>query len=316
MKPLLLKFPPTGFLPEGALDVSAREAGTPTPGTLGARTPGGDAPTEPPVVCLHGTVANGGNWGNLAELLLARGRIVVAPTYGGRGTAPLAENLAEVTRIVRATLDITGAERVDLVGHSQGGLLAGLMVAEMLRGPGAPTTAGTQATAETRETAGTRDAAGRRRSRKAEPLPLGSVRRVVCMSGSHRGVRIPRGVPMSAIRATFGQALVDQIKLRNNLLGRAAGGNVTWKALPAVAKAAREALADLGDDGDSSTVLPEWFDLVTDADRIVPSDCALTADEYPGAATIRLEDRLGRGVPHQLQPHDRGVAELIAELLG
>ena len=72
----------------------------------------------------------------------------------------------------------------------------------------------------------------------------------------------------------------------------------------------------LGDDGDSSTFLPEWFDLVTDADRIVPSDCALTADEYPGAATIRLEDRLGRGVPHQLQPHDRGVAELIAELLG
>ena len=134
MKPLLLKFPPTGFLPEGVLDVSAREAGTPTAGTLGARTPGGDAPTEPPVVCLHGTVANGGNWGNLAELLLARGRIVVAPTYGGRGTAPLAENLAEVTRIVRATLDITGAERVDLVGHSQGGLLAGLMVAEM---PGA-----------------------------------------------------------------------------------------------------------------------------------------------------------------------------------
>ena len=46
------------------------------------------------------------------------------------------------------------------------------------------------------------------------------------------------------------------------------------------------------------------------------ADCALTADESPGAVTIGLEDRLGRGEPHQLPPHDCGVAELIAELLG
>ena len=255
MKPLFLKFPPTGFIPDGVLDVSDAASAAPA-----------EPPTEPPVICLHGTVANGGNWGTLAELLLARGRVVVAPTYGERGTAPLADNRAEVMGIVRRTLELTGAGRVDLVGHSQGGLLAGLVVADLLDDD--------------------------------------AVRRVICISGSHRGVRKPRGLPLSAIGATFGPALADQIRLREELL--AGSGS------PAIARAVREHLDAHGDDAP----LPQWFDLVTAADRIVPSDCALTPDEYPGATTIRLEDRLGRGVAHHLQPHDRGVAGLVAELLG
>ena len=75
---------------------------------------------------------------------------------------------------------------------------------------------------------------------------------------------------------------------------------------PEVARAVRDA---------GSAPLPDWFDLVTDADRIIPAGSALTPDEYPGARTVRLEDVLGRGVPHQLQPHDRGIAEFVAELL-
>lgn len=262
MKPLLLAFPPTGFIPDGVLDVSAASA-----------APLAEPPTAPPVVCLHGTVANGGNWAALAQLLLARGRVAVTPTYGNRGTAPLADNRAEVTRIVRRTLELTGADRVDLVGHSQGGLLAGLVVADVLDDD--------------------------------------VVRRVICMSGTHRGVRMPRGVPMSAISATFGPALADQVRLRRHLLA--------GSGLPEVARAVRDRLnadgAAGGTVGDGAR-LPRWFDLVSDADHVVPPDCALTPDEYPGATTIRLEDRLGRGVAHHLQPHDRGVAGLVAELLG
>lgn len=262
MKPLLLAFPPTGFIPDGVLDVSAASA-----------TPLAEPPTAPPVVCLHGTVANGGNWAALAQSLLARGRVVVAPTYGNRGTAPLADNRAEVTRIVRRTLELTGADRVDLVGHSQGGLLAGLVVADVLDDD--------------------------------------VVRRVICLSGTHRGVRMPRGVPMSVVAATFGPALADQVRLRRQLLA--------GSGLPEVARAVRDRLnaggAAGGTVGDGAR-LPRWFDLVSDADHVVPPDCALTPDEYPGATTIRLEDRLGRGVAHHLQPHDRGVAGLVAELLG
>lgn len=256
MKPLLLAFPPTGFIPDGVLDVSAPSA-----------APLAEPPAAPPVVCLHGTVANGGNWAALAQLLLTRGRVVVTPTYGERGTAPLADNRAEVTRIVRRTLELTGADRVDLVGHSQGGLLAGLVVADVLDDD--------------------------------------IVRRVICLSGTHRGVRMPHGVPMSAISATFGPALADQVRLRRQLLA--------GSGLPEVARAVRDRLnADGAADG---TRLPRWFDLVSDADRVVPPDCALTPDEYPGATTIRLEDRLGRGVVHHRQPHDQGVAGLVAELL-
>ncbi|MFC3850398.1 esterase/lipase family protein [Corynebacterium hansenii] len=243
-------------------------------------------------MCLHGTVANGGNWGALAELLLARGRIVVAPTYGERGTAPLARNLAEVTDVVRRTLEITGADRVDLVGHSQGGLLAGLLVAGMVRGRPVFDGAGV--------------------------LDDASVRRVICISASHRGVRRPRGLPMPALRAAVGPALADQIRLRERLLAErdgavgVGGADGVAAGFPEVAKAVHEARATGGD----AVALPEWFDLVTGADLVVPAECALTPEEYPGATTIRLEERLGRGVPHHLQPHDRGVAELVAELLG
>ncbi|WP_295624345.1 alpha/beta fold hydrolase [uncultured Corynebacterium sp.] len=273
MKPLLLRWPPQGSLPDGVLDVGAAGAVRATGAT--GDSVDADSSAGPPVICLHGTVANGGNWGKLAAIMLDQGRTVVAPTYGDRGTAALLDNLTEITAITRRTLEITGAPHVDVVGHSQGGLLAGLMVAEMLG-----------------ETVGT-----------GPPLPPGSIRKVVCISGSHRGVRVPALVPIAAIRATFGPALADQITLRRSQLDEGRS--------PAVVQAAQAtATAD-----SEKYPLPDWFDLITDADRIVPADCALSTDEYPGARTIRLEDRLGRGVPHHRQPHDGGVAKLISELL-
>lgn len=268
MKPLALNFPPTGFLPDGVMDVGATAAGDGGGPDAGAPDAGGDAPewTGPPVICLHGLVANGGNWGHLAGLLLGRGRAVAAPTYGNRGTAPVADNLAEVTAIIGATLARTGAGRVDLVGHSQGGLLAGLVVAGMLRGD--------------------------------SPVPLGAIRRVVSISGSHRGVAVPRLIPERLARAAAGDAAVDLMRLHR-------------PGPPALARAVGDFLAG----GGSADALPEWFELVSDADQAVGTGSTLTPDEYPGLTLIRLEDRLGRGVPHHRQPHDRGVSELVAELL-
>ena len=66
MKPLALRYPPQGTLPAGVLDVSAD-------GESGVRTRAEwNKEAGPPVVCLHGTVASGGNWANLAMELLAR----------------------------------------------------------------------------------------------------------------------------------------------------------------------------------------------------------------------------------------------------
>lgn len=271
--PLLLAFPLQGTLPPGVLDLS-------DPAPPHSAPPRTDPATSAvPVVCLHGTVASGGNWGFLARTLLARGRPVAAPTYGERGTSPVLSNYAEVTAVVRDVLARTGARRVDLVGHSQGGLLAGMMAAAMLRGPGAPPPFA--------------DVLGRGASPAphVEPLPPGSIRRVVCVSGSHRGVAVPgprRIPPKRLLGNLFGPALTDQLRLRER------------RVAPAIAG------LEPG---------PEWFDLVTAVDRIVPPRSAVTPEEYAAARTIALERELGLGVPHNRQPHDHGVGKLIARLL-
>lgn len=291
MKPLLLKFPVQGSLPPGVLDVSAPAAANrAAPSPIDANRPASlSKTTAPPVVCLHGTVASGGNWGHLATLLLEGGRIVAAPTYGERGTAPLLGNYAEVTGVVRRVLEETGAPRVDVVGHSQGGLLAGMMVAAMLRGDGNVPFA--EFLDQPKSPRRHPDPPGRGHAPSTiapAPLPPGSIRRVVCISGNHRGSPAPRWAPGAWPRALFGQALADQITLRKHGVA------------PAIAGLAPG---------------PDWIDLVTDADRIVPPSSAVTRGEYAAARTIRLEDALGRGVAHQRQPHDHGVGKLIADLL-
>lgn len=81
-----------------------------------------------PVVLLHGTFINSyANWGMVAPELAADGYCVFALNYGDergiavKGTAAVPSSAREVARFVDHVLAATGAEQVDIVGHSQGG---------------------------------------------------------------------------------------------------------------------------------------------------------------------------------------------------
>lgn len=98
--------------------------------------PTAERPT--PVILVHGTGLNGGNsWATFGAALAAEGFCVWAPTVGalpGLGAAGGLDSLtgasapqlaAEIDR-VRA---LTGAAEVDLVGHSQGAIVASYVAA-------------------------------------------------------------------------------------------------------------------------------------------------------------------------------------------
>lgn len=84
-----------------------------------------------PVVLVHGTFANGTvNWLADAPILAARGYCVFALTYGAkagvpvlRAIAPVADSAAQLSTFVDGVLAATGASKVDIVGHSQGGMM-------------------------------------------------------------------------------------------------------------------------------------------------------------------------------------------------
>ncbi|MCW2915050.1 MAG: lipase class 2 [Actinomycetia bacterium] len=84
-----------------------------------------------PVVLVHGTFANGSvNWLVAAPALAARGYCVFVLTYGEkegvavlRAIAPVADSAAQLSTFVNGVLAATGASQVDIVGHSQGGMM-------------------------------------------------------------------------------------------------------------------------------------------------------------------------------------------------
>lgn len=85
-----------------------------------------------PVVLVHGTSSNmAHNWSVLAPMLRREGYCVYALNYGatansgGRmyGLAPIAQSARELGRFVERVLANSGAARVDIVGHSQGGVM-------------------------------------------------------------------------------------------------------------------------------------------------------------------------------------------------
>lgn len=93
-------------------------------------------PTHPtPVVYLHGITASVRSFRQNAELLRSRGYWVWGHDYGDmfapglRGVGEVDLLVDDVAEIVDRVLRATGAAKVDLVVHSQGGLMAKLYIA-------------------------------------------------------------------------------------------------------------------------------------------------------------------------------------------
>jgi triacylglycerol esterase/lipase EstA (alpha/beta hydrolase family) len=83
-----------------------------------------------PVVLVHGTFGNASNFSALSPELAAAGYCVFALTYGCQnaqqvicGTAPIEDAAAQLSAFVDHVLSATGAAKVDIVGHSQGGMM-------------------------------------------------------------------------------------------------------------------------------------------------------------------------------------------------
>jgi triacylglycerol esterase/lipase EstA (alpha/beta hydrolase family) len=86
-----------------------------------------------PVILVHGTFEDmSNNWQALSPLLYDNGYCVFALNYGSfggsgqfgiYGTGDIAQSAEQLASFVTKVLAATGARRVDLVGHSQGGMM-------------------------------------------------------------------------------------------------------------------------------------------------------------------------------------------------
>ncbi|WP_410790697.1 esterase/lipase family protein [Kribbella sp. C-35] len=82
-----------------------------------------------PLVLLHGLGGNGpGNYSYLGPFLAAKGYCAFTLTYGQAtpaipvgGTVSIAQSSAEIASFVQRVRKATGAAKVDIVGHSEGG---------------------------------------------------------------------------------------------------------------------------------------------------------------------------------------------------
>ncbi|MFI7320939.1 alpha/beta fold hydrolase [Streptomyces venezuelae] len=83
-----------------------------------------DAAHPQPVVLVNGTFKlMAENWATLSPRLKRAGYCVFAFNYGKMATASVARSAAELKDFVEAVRAATGAAKVDLVGHSQGGMM-------------------------------------------------------------------------------------------------------------------------------------------------------------------------------------------------
>jgi pimeloyl-ACP methyl ester carboxylesterase len=114
-------------------DFAFHEVFAPT-AVAGANVNCSPSPVHPyPVVLVHGTAEDeGSNWVSLAPLLANNGYCVYAFNYGetnlslsGRVDALnyIQHSAQELSDFISSVLSSTGAAKVDIVGHSQGGMM-------------------------------------------------------------------------------------------------------------------------------------------------------------------------------------------------
>jgi hypothetical protein len=83
-----------------------------------------DAAHPQPVVLVNGTFKTmAENWATLSPQLAQAGYCVFAFNYGHAATDPIPDSAAELRDFVDAVRGATGAKKVDIVGHSQGGMM-------------------------------------------------------------------------------------------------------------------------------------------------------------------------------------------------
>lgn len=167
-----------------------------------ASLPDASLSTPPPLICLHGTVASGGSWMPVVEEL--PDRPVACPTYGNRGTAPISRCVDEAWDVVQEVVARTGADQVDLVGHSLGARVADEIVARF-----------------SENCNGTTSSAGHS---KTGVFP---VRKVVAIGGTHTG--LPRRWWSGLAPVFAGAAVRQQFGTRHRKTGAVPGTeSVQW----------------------------------------------------------------------------------------
>ncbi|MCW2989939.1 MAG: lipase, class 2 [Solirubrobacterales bacterium] len=76
-----------------------------------------------PVVLVHGTWMDRSiSWNVIGPALALDGYCVFSLDYGNRGTQPIEQSTHEISAFIDQVLAQTGASRVSIVGHSQGGM--------------------------------------------------------------------------------------------------------------------------------------------------------------------------------------------------
>ena len=77
-----------------------------------------------PVVIVHGTFGDRKSLlDDLSSAMVDEGFCVFSLDYGNRGTGDIATSAQQLKKFVAKVLDATGAAKVSMVGHSQGGMM-------------------------------------------------------------------------------------------------------------------------------------------------------------------------------------------------
>jgi pimeloyl-ACP methyl ester carboxylesterase len=107
----------------GAAPAAAQTPGIPPPGANDFSCRSGAHPV--PVILVHGTFGDMTvSWNELSPLLKSQGYCVFALDLVRRGMAPMDQSADKLAAFVDEVRTRTGAAKVSLVGHSQGGMLA------------------------------------------------------------------------------------------------------------------------------------------------------------------------------------------------